>query len=219
MQGLVYDYYVDEKEVMMAPWEEKVPEFQFIEGDFSSMFVSTVETTRLTYFLDSLVANRHHVMFVGNTGTGKSAIMLNKLKNMNADAMAFYTISMNSFSDAPATQIILEQPLEKKSGVRYGPPGSRRLVYFVDDLNMPFVDKYDTQSAIELLRQMVDYHGWYDKVKIVLKEIMNCQYVACMNPTAGSFNITPRMQRQFMTLAVQMPNAEIVRSIYFQVGT
>jgi hypothetical protein len=47
------------------------------------------------------------------------------------------------------------------TGVRYGPPGSRRLVYFVDDMNMPFVDKYDTQSAIELLRQMIDYHGWW----------------------------------------------------------
>ena len=58
----------------------------------------------------------------------------------------------------------------------------------------------------------------YDKVKIVLKEITNCQFCACMNPTAGSFNITPRMQRQFMTLAVQMPPPEIVRSVYFQVG-
>ena len=64
---------------------------------------------------------------------------------------------------------------------------------------------------------MIDYNGWYDKVKILLKEIIKCQYVACMNPTAGSFNITPRMQRQFMTLAVQMPPPEIVRSIYFQV--
>ena len=54
----------------------------------------------------------------------------------------------------------MEQPLEKKSGVRYGPPGSRRLVYFVDDMNMPFVDKYDTQSAIELMRQKIDYGGW-----------------------------------------------------------
>ena len=63
-------------------------------------------------------------------------------------------------SDALA-QVMLEQPLEKKSGVRFGPPGSRRLVYFLDDLNMPFVDKYDTQSAIELARQFVDYKGWY----------------------------------------------------------
>lgn len=55
----------------------------------------------------------------------------------------------------------MEQPLEKKSGVRFGPPGSKRMVYFLDDLNMPFVDKYDTQSAIELARQSIDYKGWY----------------------------------------------------------
>ncbi len=50
------------------------------------------------------------------------------------------------------------------AGSRYGPPGSKRLVYFIDDCNMPLVDKYDTQSAIELMRQAIDYRGWYDKV-------------------------------------------------------
>ena len=25
---------------------------------------------------------------------------------------------------------------------------------------MPFVDNYDTQSAVELLRQSIDYNGW-----------------------------------------------------------
>lgn len=53
--------------------------------------------------------------------------------------------------------------------MRYGPPGGKRLVYFVDDLNMPLVDKYDTQSAIELMRQSIDYRGWFDKSKILLK--------------------------------------------------
>ena len=64
-----------------------------------------METTRLTYFLDSLVANRHFAMFVGNTGTGKTAIMMNKLKGMDSEAMSYYTINMNSFSDAPSLQV------------------------------------------------------------------------------------------------------------------
>lgn len=51
----------------------------------------------------------------------------------------------------------------------------------------------------------------YDKQKILQKEITNVQYVACMNPTAGSFYITPRMQRHFATFAIQMPGPEIVR--------
>ncbi|KAK9866454.1 hypothetical protein WJX84_011662 [Apatococcus fuscideae] len=214
-KGTVFDYYVDEASGSLLSWETKVQGFQYMPDSFSNLFVPTVETTRLTYFLNSLMENKHYVMFVGNTGTGKTAIMRDKLRNMDAEVTCSSTINMNSFSDAPTLQPILEQPLEKKSGVRFGPPGARRLVYFVDDMNMPFVDKYDTQSAIELIRQHVDYRGWFDKVKIVLKEVTNTQYAACMNPTAGSFHITPRMQRHFATFAVQMPGAELVRSIYF----
>lgn len=34
----------------------------------------------------------------------------------------------------------------------------------------------------------------YDRQKLTLKDVHNCQYVACMNPTAGSFTIDPRLQ-------------------------
>lgn len=34
----------------------------------------------------------------------------------------------------------------------------------------------------------------YDRSKLSLKEIRNVQYVSCMNPTAGSFTINPRLQ-------------------------
>lgn len=34
----------------------------------------------------------------------------------------------------------------------------------------------------------------YDRNKLFLKEIMNVQYISCMNPTAGSFTINPRLQ-------------------------
>lgn len=77
--------------------------------------------------------------------------------------------------------------------------------------------------TLSLSLSLPTYVAWcavmcrYDKVKILLKEIQSCQYVACMNPTAGSFNITPRMQRHFATFAVQMPSPDIVRSIYLQI--
>ena len=40
-------------------------------------------------------------------------------------------------------QRILEKPLEKKAGRNYAPPGSKKLIYFIDDLNMPGVSKAD----------------------------------------------------------------------------
>ena len=65
-------------------------------------------------------------MFVGNTGTGKTAVVMNKLRGLDPEAVAAAVINMNSFSDAPSLQLQMEQSLEKKSGVRYGPPGGRR---------------------------------------------------------------------------------------------
>ncbi|XP_027763088.1 dynein heavy chain 9, axonemal-like [Empidonax traillii] len=55
---------------------------------------------------------------------------------------------------------VLEKPLDKKAGRTYGPPGTKRLVYFIDDLNMPQVDTYGTVQPHTLLRQHLDYGHW-----------------------------------------------------------
>ena len=101
----------------------------------------------------------------------------------------------------------MENPLEKKAGRLYGPPGKLQLIYFIDDMNMPALDQYNTQTAISLMRQVQEYKHWWDMTKIQLKDIGNTQYLACMNPTAGSFIVNPRLQRWFWTLAVPCPEA------------
>ena len=72
LQGVVFDYFVDEATCSMVSWESKVPSFTYMPDSFSSLFVPTVDTTRLTYFLDTLVDKKHYVMFVGNTGETQS---------------------------------------------------------------------------------------------------------------------------------------------------
>jgi len=212
--SLVFDFYVDQANGVMRPWADQIEPYSVEPGAaFSSIFVPTVDTQRMSYFLDRHVELGHYVMFVGNAGTGKTAIMNNYLHHMDKEKMMSSTVNMNSFTLAPDLQITMEQPLQK-SNVRWGPPGTLKMVYFIDDMNMPFKDKYDTQSAVELVRQYVDYQGWYDKGKIQQRKISNCLLSACMNPTSGSFNITPRMQRHFTTLAVQMPPPDMVRSIF-----
>lgn len=42
------------------------------------------------------------------------------------------------------------------------------MIYFIDDLNLPALDAYNTQSAIALIRQHMDYGHWCDVVDTML---------------------------------------------------
>lgn len=123
-------------------------------------------------------------------------------------------INFNYYTNAYALQAILESKLSKRVGSTFGPTVGDQLIYFLDDLNLPQVDAYGTQSAIALLRQYLDYGHWYDRAKFSIKQIVNVQIVSCMNPNAGSFSINPRLQRHFVTFALPQLSAASLQVIY-----
>ena len=98
----------------------------------------TAETTRVKWFLDVLIERKRPVMLVGNAGTGKTVLMNDKLTGLSDDYMVA-NVPFNFYTTSAMLQRVLEKPLEKKAGRNFGPPGTRKLIYFVDDLNMPEV--------------------------------------------------------------------------------
>ena len=214
-KGSVFDYYINAKSGKFAPWADLVPEVEYDSQvtAMSSLFVPTAETSAFTYFLDMMLELKAPIMFVGPAGTGKTALVKGKLASQPEGIMSL-NINFNYFTDVLSFQKILESQLEKKAGVNYGPPGQNKLIYFVDDLNMPKLDAYDTAMPISQIRQHLGWGHWFDRAKLTPKVIHNTQYVACMNPTAGAFTINPRLQRLFMTLAVDFPGQDSLMKIY-----
>ena len=100
--------------------------------------VPTSETTRIRYFMDMLIKMQRPIMLVGNAGTGKTVLINDKLNSLGEDFLVA-NVSFNFYTTSEMLQRVLEKPLEKKAGRNFGPPGSKRLIYFVDDMNMPEV--------------------------------------------------------------------------------
>ncbi|OAF71285.1 Axonemal beta dynein heavy chain 17 [Intoshia linei] len=213
-QGIIFDYYIDKDTKKFEPWTKIVPNFELdIEIPLQSTMVHSVNTTRIRYFIDKLIDRRKPVMLVGGAGTGKTILINDKLSSMGDDFI-ISNVPFNFYTTSLMLQQILESSLEKKAGKNFGPSGTKRLIYFIDDMNMPEVDMYFTVAPHTLIRQHLDYSHWYDRTKLTAKEINNTQYVSCMNPTAGSFTINPRLQRHFCVFALSMPGLDSLSVIY-----
>ncbi|CAK8683563.1 unnamed protein product [Clavelina lepadiformis] len=212
--GTVFDFCIDPATRKFLPWSERVPKFE-MDPDLpiQSILVHTEETTRLRYFIDLLVEKGRPVMLVGNAGCGKSLLVSDTLKKLSGDYMVA-NVPFNYYTTPAMLQRLLEKHLEKKAGRNYGPVGTKKLIYFLDDINMPEVDTYGTVGPHTLIRQHMDYMHWYDRAKLSLKDIHSTQYISCMNPTAGSFTINPRLQRHFCVFAVNFPASEALEGIY-----
>ncbi|XP_059027314.1 dynein axonemal heavy chain 11 [Mustela lutreola] len=216
-QGTIFDYYLDHKTKKFLPWAEKVPTFTMDpEVPLKRVVVPTSETTRLRYFVELLLEKGRPLMLVGNAGVGKTAFVSDTLASLSEDYIVS-RVPLNYYTTSAALQRILEKPLEKKAGRIYGPGGNKKLVYFIDDMNMPEVDPYGTVQPHALIRQHIDYGHWYDRQKVMLREVHSCQYVACMNLRVGSSTINPRLQRHFTVFAFNFPSLEALQTIYSQI--
>ena len=218
-RGEVFDYFIDLEEKKFEPWTKIVPvlEFDSTTMEMSSITVPTPETVAVDFMCDILLPRRNPVMLVGEAGTGKTQQLMGKLRKMQEESdgdYVFASVVFNYYSDSFALQEILEQSLEKKAGINFGPKGKAKLIYFVDDLNMPQLDAYMTQTSISLMRTHFDYQHWYDRQKFTLKNIGNCQWVSAMNPSAGSSLVNPRLMRWYMVFAVEIPGGESLYAIY-----
>ncbi|XP_076625371.1 dynein beta chain, ciliary [Colletes latitarsis] len=215
--GNVFNYFIEEDTKKLVPWTENVKQFE-LDHDvpLQSTLVPTGETAYLHFFLDILIEKKMPVMLIGAAGSGKSVIVAEKLGSL-PDEYNVANLPLNYYTSSEMLQSNMEKHLEKKTGRNYGPPGTKKLIYFIDDMNMPEVDTYGTVQPHTLFRQHIDYNHWYDRTKLTIKEIHNTQYVSCMNPTAGSFTIDPRLQRHFAVFAVNFPSDENLVRIYSQI--
>ena len=160
----------------MVHWNECVQEYESpgTIGDdvqFFDLVVQTVDSVRTTSYLETLVKQGRPVMMVGGAGTGKTTLVNTFMKELD-ETWKHSMISMNYFTDSKSLQVQMENPIDKRSGRTFGPPANTKLIYFVDDINLPYIEEYGTQNSLSLIRQHSDYQSFFDRGRSGTQE--NC---------------------------------------------
>lgn len=80
---------------------------------------------------------------------------------------------------------------------------------------MPRPEIYGAQPPIELLRQLLDYGGFYDRDKLSWKYIENVILCAICAPPGGGRNVlTPRFTRHFSMMFIPTTSANAMKTIF-----
>ena len=213
----VYEYYIDPASKDFKLWSDRLSTSWRPPKDapFNSIIVPTVDTMRNRFIINTLVNARRHVLCVGATGTGKTVTIKQDLDSLSAEEWARVTLNFSAATASHSVQDIIEGVLEKRAKNKLGPPASRKLVAFVDDLNMPKKDEFGSQPPLELLRQWVDYGGWYERAKQSWRYIVDMQLVAAMGPPGGGrTTISERFQSRFNVINFTFPSESQISRIF-----
>ncbi|XP_044053526.1 dynein axonemal heavy chain 10 isoform X1 [Siniperca chuatsi] len=213
----LYDFHFDGTQEKWVPWSSLVTKYiHNPELKFADILVPTIDTTRASWILEQMVKIKRPVLLVGESGTSKTATIHNFLKNLNADTTITLIINFSSRTTSMDLQRNLEANVEKRTKETYGPPMGKRLLVFMDDMNMPKVDNYGTQQPIALLKLLLDRGGIYDRGKeLNCKILKDLGFIAAMGKAGGGRNeVDPRFVSLFSVFSIPFPAVESLHLIY-----
>jgi dynein heavy chain, axonemal len=215
----LFEQVFDRKRNKWLNWIKIVPPFVVPrELEFHELNIPTIDSIRINFIMNLLSTNKHHSLYVGPTGTGKTISILAELKNsFENEFFTFISLGYSAQTTANDSQRIIDGKLEKRKRQVFGPSLKRKGIIFVDDLNMPQKEKYGAQPPIELLRQWMDHGGWYDidTQEKEFRRIVDITYITAMGPPSGGRNpITQRYTRHFNIIYVEPYDASSLNLIY-----
>ena len=211
----MYEYCFDQDELKWVEWMRTIPEYvPNPDAPFSQVIVPTADTVRYAYVIDKLLLSDKHVLCVGDTGTGKTLNVMDKLSNHMPETYVPVFMTFSARTSANQTQDFLDSKMDKRRKGVFGPPSGRKYAVLIDDLNMPLREKYFAQPPIELLRQWMDHEGWYErKPPCAFRTMQDMIIVGCMGPPGGGRNpVSNRMLRHFNFLSFTDMSDESLRS-------
>lgn len=187
--------------------EQPVPEL---------IIVPTSIIMKTSFILKQLADSKKNVLLIGQTGTGKSILIRQIIKNQlgNPNSLPLF-IPFNSNTTPSSLQDIIESKLERHRKGVLEPILGKYLIVIAEDVHMANADSHGTKPTLELMRQFFDHEGLYDSKFNDFKRLENVFFLASLAARPGQpLPSSTRILRHFTLIPLPQPTDKSLHEIF-----
>lgn len=247
--SILFDFYV-RSSGKWELWDDLVTPYAYPDTaspDYASILVPITDNVRIDYLINCIAKQGKAVLLLGEQGSAKTVMMKAYMKNANPEQFMSRSFNFSSATSPYQFQKTIESYVEKRSGMTFGPPGGKKMLVFIDDINLPQINEWGDQITNEIVRQTMSMGGFYSLEKpgdfttivdiqflgamgqpgnlfvflllpVYLTGFLHRNYLTIIILGGGRNDIPARLKRQFAIFNCPLPNNEAIDKIFKVIG-